>query len=221
MWTHHFHTTRKATATVAAVAAACLAVAAPALAAEGGQQGDSPGDQKGSASGQPVGEAASGVWTPKEVNFVYMGFTSKYSCDGLVDKVRYVLLALGARKDLVVYGTGCAVSYGRPAPLPGVMIRMNVLQPADPAAASDSTAVPAHWKALQLKMDPDPVTESGECELVEQIKQKLLPLFATRDVEFKPNCVPHQLSPNGARLFAHVLIADKNERQASASSAHR
>jgi len=157
------------------------------------------------------------VWTPREASFTYMGFTTRYSCEGLVSKVRSVLLSLGARrKDLIVYGTGC-LDAGRPAPAPGVRIRMNVLTPA--GSSADASPVAAHWKPVQVKLDTDPLGQAGECELVEQIKQHLLPLFATRDVQFKPDCVPHQLSAGGTRLNAEVLMADKDafaDRQASA-----
>ncbi len=165
-------------------------------------------------SGAENGEAEPAVWSPKELTFTYMGFTAKYSCEGLASKVKTVLRALGARQDLTVYGTGCAVSYGHPAPMPGVRIRMNVLEPVSKEKpAGDSAVVPAHWKVVEVKLDPDPVSESGECELVEQIKQKVLPLFAARDVQFKPDCVPHQLSANGARLMGQLLIADKPDAE--------
>ncbi len=85
------------------LAMAALAPAAPARAAEG-------------AASDPAAASESAVWKPTETSFVYMGFTTKYSCEGLVDKVRSILLTLGANRDLTVYGTGCAVSAGRPAP---------------------------------------------------------------------------------------------------------
>ncbi len=39
------------------------------------------------------------TWVGRKLDYTYMGFTAKYSCDGLRDTVREVLLALGARKD--------------------------------------------------------------------------------------------------------------------------
>ncbi len=168
----------------------------------------------GAQPSDPSESQTRAVWTPKEASFTYAGFTTKYSCEGLVSQVRSVLLSLGAqRKDLVVTGTGC-LEPGRPAPFPGVKVRMKVLTPAS-GAASDT--VPAQWKPVQVRLDPDPVAEAGQCELVEQIKQKLVPLFSTRDVEFTPNCVPHQLNPNGTRLRAQVLLPVESQRQASAS----
>jgi hypothetical protein len=164
----------------------------------------------------PAGSETQAVWTPKEASFTYTGFTTKYSCEGLVSQVRSVLLSLGARRDdLVVVGTGC-LEPGRPVPFPGVKVRMNVLMPASGAAGN---AVAAQWKPVRIRLDTDPLAEAGQCELVEQIKQKLLPLFATRDVQFKPNCVPHQLNPNGTRLSAQILVPAQSAREASAAQA--
>ena len=42
--------------------------------------------------------AVQAAWVPHEFKFLYMGFTSKYSCDGLSDQVRKLLLRMGARR---------------------------------------------------------------------------------------------------------------------------
>jgi hypothetical protein len=159
----------------------------------------------------------SAVWTSKELHFVYMGFTTKYSCDGLRDKVRDVLIKLGAQRDLKVYETGCSVRSGMPAPFPGVMVRMSVLEPASTAssAVQEPSVVRAHWKPLDLKLDRTSRADSGECELVEQIKQQILPLFAVRNVDFSADCVPHQLSPMTPRLRAEILAIDQSDARPS------
>ena len=164
-------------------------------------------------SGAPAVRAESAVWTPRELSFVYQGFTTTYSCDGLQDKVRSILLELGAREDLKVTETPCA-QLGRPEPFPGVRIKMNVLQPAaDESATAGTQSVPAHWKRVDLTPDRDAVSAAGECELIEQVRQSILPLFATRNVEYSSNCVPHQLQNGAARLRAEVLVPDpKNAR---------
>jgi hypothetical protein len=41
-----------------------------------------------------------GIWQSHKFSFQYMGFTSTYSCDGLADKLRVLLLAAGARSDV-------------------------------------------------------------------------------------------------------------------------
>ena len=159
--------------------------------------------------------AETAVWTAKKFNFVYMGFTTKYSCDGLRSKVKEILLTLGARKDdLVVAPSGCSHLTG-PEPFPGVNVKMSVLEPAKDSSAS---TVPAHWKSVEVKADADPLSRSGQCELVEQLKKSVLPQFSTRAVEFSSLCPPHQLTLAGAMLKAEVLQPDKTDREAVAAA---
>jgi hypothetical protein len=173
------------------------------------------------ANPQPEPSGGSGlesaVWAPRELDFVYRGFTTKYSCDGLQDKVKKVLIKLGARPDIQVRGFGCTQLQG-PDPFAGVKIKMNVLQPAGKQAGP---AVLAHWKTVDLLTDydnRDPVDAAADCELIGEIRQKVLPLFATRNVDYRATCEAHQLVPGGTRLKAEVLVADE---PAAADSAAR
>ena len=103
------------------------------------------------------------VWTPKELKFVYMGVTSHYSCDGLRDKMRSILLQLGARPDLTVREVPCSGMAGRPSEFPGVTVNMNVLAPFDAAKSNaNATPVPAHWKTVEISTDRDPLREAGD-----------------------------------------------------------
>jgi hypothetical protein len=158
----------------------------------------------------------SAVWTPKELTFMYQGFTTTYSCEGLRDKVRSILLELGAREDLKVTETGCS-SLGAPDPFPGVRIKMNVLQPAADKNATAATPVPSHWKMVDLTPQSDALSAAGECELIEQVKQSILPLFATRNVEYSSNCLPHQLPIGATRLRAEVLVPDQKSGKPAGS----
>jgi len=176
----------------------------------------------GDASASAIaGDAQSAVWTDKELTFIYQGFTTRYSCDGLRDKVRGVLLDLGAqKKDLKVMQLGCSSPSGRPDPFPGVRVKMRVLQPA--AGTTDDKQVPvaAHWKPVNLKLDPF-TTDSGECELVEQIRHKIVPLFATRNVDLKTNCIPHQATATRPTLRLEVLAADDAQHPVAGPQAAR
>jgi hypothetical protein len=159
----------------------------------------------------------SAAWTQKELLFRYQGFTTKYSCDGLEEKVRRALLQLGARKkDLQVRGSGCASPYGRPDPFAAVRIKMSVLQPQSQAATDDKhKPVSAHWTAVDLKLsDFGQLNSSGECELVEQIKTNIVPLFTARNVQLRQTCIPHQASAGGSSLKMEVLMADPKEAHA-------
>ncbi len=164
------------------------------------------------ADTQPDATAGSGresaVWAPKELDFAYQGFTTKYSCDGLQERMRDVLLKLGARPDLRVRGYGCTRLVG-PDPFAGVSIKMNVLQP---AGKQGGPAVPVHWQRVDLLTglyEHDPVGAAADCELIGQIKQKILPLFATRNVDYSSTCERGHLLVAATRLKAEVLVADQ------------
>lgn len=190
---------------VAAVMAFGALLSAPAWGAdEGGKQGSEPASK----------ELA--VWTPKEVQFTYMGFTTTYTCDGLQADIREMLLQLGARKsDLKVYEEPCSGPPDRPNPFPGVRIKMSVLTPAPSTDSDVSHMVQAQWKTVKLPYRQSGINAAGQCELLEQFKKTVLPLFTTRNVELVATCVPHQLSPLGTKLQADVLVTNQKERQAS------
>jgi hypothetical protein len=174
-----------------------------------------------SAAGAADDQTQSAQWTQKEFQFTYQGFTTHYSCDGLRDKVQSIVLQLGARKDSRISEFGCTSSLGRPDPFPGVRGKIWVLEPlAQPESANAKESGPvvrAQWKHVKLKLDTDPLGEAGECELVEQLQQRVLPLFATRDVKFNPECIPHQLTLGGNELSADVMVPqDKSDSVAAA-----
>jgi hypothetical protein len=99
------------------------------------------------------------------------------------------------------------------------MVTMSVLEPADAAkTATGEPQVASHWKAVKLRLDRSSLADAGQCELVEQVKQKILPLFTTRNVDYINTCVPHQLTPGGTRLAAEMLIADPKPAGATAAS---
>jgi len=152
------------------------------------------------------GDAVTALWAPRQLHFVFLGFTAHYSCDGLQDKIRHVLTELGAERGFEVSFAGCSAPLGSPDPFPGVNIKMNVLQPADPKDTG-AQLVPAHWHRVDLHLEKDPVWEAGDCELLEQVRQKILPLFSTRNVDFASNCVPHQIAL-GTRLSTDLLVPD-------------
>jgi hypothetical protein len=177
----------------------------------------------GAPAAEPAAQPEFAVWTPKEAEFTYMGFTTHYTCDGLRDTIRAMLLQLGARKsDLKVTESPCSGIPDRPNPFPGVRIKMSVLQPAPAQLSPDAQVVEAHWKPVKLPYRETGINAAGQCELLEQFNKKLLPLFTTRNVDLHAFCVPHQLDALGTKLEAEVLITDQKKdvpKQASAADA--
>src|SRR6185312_7554858 len=147
------------------------------------------------------------VWVPRHIQFVYQGFTTHYSCDGLQDRIRSMLEKLGAH-DLKVRRFGCVRPSG-PTLFPGVQVDMRVLVPESSKDAAKekgaSPAVQAQWSNVVLMPANASYNEQGDCELIEQFKETFLPLFTTRDVKYNSTCVPHQLTL-GTHLSAEVLM---------------
>jgi hypothetical protein len=160
----------------------------------------------------PVAETPQATrWIERKIYFTYLGFTTHYSCEGLADQVRHVLLELGARKsDLNVHEAGCTARAGEPTPFPAVAGTFSVLVPVAPAEAyspsSSGGIVFAHWQPVNVRFDHSALEMSGQCELLEQVKQHILPLFPARNVQFKSLCVPHELFAGGTSLRVEVLI---------------
>src|SRR5215831_17472689 len=61
------------------------------------------------------------VWVPLQLDFRYRELTTQYSCSGLQQRVKSILLELGARPDLQVRNYGCTKLSG-PDPFAGVRI---------------------------------------------------------------------------------------------------
>jgi hypothetical protein len=153
-------------------------------------------------------------WAQRKISFTYSGFTTHYSCEGLVDKVRVVLLQLGARRsDMNVHEAGCTSRLGEPTPFPAVAGTFSVLEPVAPTQAFSPNGaggiVFAHWQPVNVRFDRSQLDMAGQCELLEQVKQHIVPLFPARNVDFSSNCVPHQLTPGGTALQVEVLMLDK------------
>jgi hypothetical protein len=161
-------------------------------------------------------DSVAAVWVPKHVQFLYQAFTSYYSCDGLRDKIRTMLEALGAQ-DLKVREYSCVNPSG-PSLFPGVRVDMRVLVPASSAEAAKAkdagSPVQAHWKQVVLMPSNAPVNEQGNCELIEQFKETFLPLFTTRHVDYESTCIPHQVTL-GTHLSAEVLMPPPKEAHGS------
>jgi len=152
------------------------------------------------------------VWVPLQLTFPYAQFTTQYSCSGLETRMKSLLLKLGARPDLEVRGYGCTRLSG-PDPLAGVKIKMNVLEP-----AGTRPGLAAHWKRVDLLGDRDTVEAAADCELIEQIAQKILPLLTLRNVDYHAACQAQAIVPGSVQLKADVLVADPNLPAAAAQS---
>jgi hypothetical protein len=152
------------------------------------------------ADGFMAPAAEAGVWTKHSYSFAYMGFTSTYSCDGLADKLRQLLLASGARADVKSNPGACASPYGRPDKLARAELTFYTLAPAASAPAGAEGAANGAWKPVVFGTGKPSWLQNGDCELVDQFQREVLPMFSTRNVDSRMTCIPHQESGSSIRL---------------------
>jgi hypothetical protein len=139
------------------------------------------------------------------VTFPYFGITSLYTCVGLEDRVRRLLLHLGARKDSKVLAQGCPGPSNGPAHSAFVTADFYALVPADDAAGSET--ITAHWTALNVTPQHPGFMGAGDCELIQQMKDVITKNFSLRDVNYQANCFPREVTPDGFTVTGQVLRA--------------
>ena len=156
-------------------------------------------------------DALPAVWKEQRLAFSYAGRTSHYSCDGLREKMRTMLLEMGARRDLKVLAVDCETA--NPA------LRLEFSSPAlpDPAArpqrAGDLTAVGARFEMFVLTSDAFRNFGIADCELVEEFSRQILPKLATRGVQIDISCVPYQDSGSRYLVRGQILRSLPREQQ--------
>jgi len=123
------------------------------------------------------------AWVAHDLNIDLHDLPGRYSCDDLWQKFHDVLLVLGARPDLKILTTRC----GRASRSPSVRLQFSVPELVKPtpsreliidAAAATSRLEPGHPASLN----------DADCELLRQMKDRLLAPLSQRVVSFNLAC---------------------------------
>lgn len=164
------------------------------------------------------------VWHPQEIRYSYSGFTTAYSCDAAEAKLKGILLALGAHPQTKVKANGCildrpsrdffvTITTATPvaaadAPAPALsQSQQELLQRLGVKNQISSAEFPAAWKTVRLSRDRDLDLQPGDCELMEGLRNQVLPKLAVRIVNDKVQCMPKQLSITTPELTVSALVA--------------
>jgi hypothetical protein len=158
-----------------------------------------------------TGKPIPAVWKEQHLTFSYVGRTSRYTCEGLRDKVRAMLLDLGARRDLRITALGCedTPARGRPGSL-GPTLNIVFSTPALPQPKlkslhpGDLGEVDARFESFTITSDAFRNMGVADCELVEEFAHQILPKLVTRDLKQDITCVPFQQS--GGRFLVRGEI---------------
>lgn len=156
------------------------------------------------------------AWTLHEVDFMYTGFTTRYTCSGLKSKVKLLLRHLGAREDFSIRERGCEIGYEKVADFPRLKIRFYAPAIPEPGDKDPGEAVLGVWKPVVIKKNSPKGLDMGDCELVETFRDRVIPKFLTRSVAGDVNCIPHQLVGNRIDLRFEVLTGIRSVDEARA-----
>lgn len=167
------------------------------------------------------------VWHSQQIEFEFGGGSTLYSCGGLRDVVRRILLRFGAREDLTVTVFDCEIAY-----LPArVRITLTSAMPADDPellqqlttydarrrltarvrgeklpSASDLERIPAVWQRISLASDRKLQLLPGDCDLVRQIRRVVFPRLGVQIVRDQLNCSSAFGTIGRPRLTVDALI---------------
>ena len=135
-----------------------------------------------------------GIWQKHDILFHYVGFTSIFSCDGLADQLKMLLVSAGARADVRATPGACANGSGQPDRMASARLVYYTLAPS-PQDAVATDAVPGQWRKVALSVDHPRDLKEGDCELMEQFRDEVVrKTFTTRNLTAQISCVPHQVA---------------------------
>jgi hypothetical protein len=154
---------------------------------------------------EPDSDEVAAAWKKYELDFVYMGFTTRYTCGGLKSKVRLLLNYVGVRPDMKIMERGCEYGYQKVADFPHLKIVFYAPEIPEPGRHDIGEPVLGLWKSVSIKRNAPRGLDWGDCELVEQFRDRVLSKLTTRNPAGDINCIPHQLIGNRIDLRFEVL----------------
>ena len=159
------------------------------------------------AAGELESDEVAAAWKRYEVDLVYMGFTTRYTCGGLKSKVKLLLKHVGARPDVKIRELGCEYGYQKVADFPHLKIVFYAAAIPEEGSRDVGEPVLGLWKPVAIRRNTPRGLEWGDCELVEQFRDRVLSKLTTRNVTGDVNCIPHQLVGNRIDLKFEILAA--------------
>jgi hypothetical protein len=184
----------------------------------------SPGRAHAAEQGSP--EPVQAIWKDQEFAFYFQSQTTFYSCSSLEAKLERILKALGATSRVKVRSVDCQSG---PVRMPRVIVNVRAPVEATPQALAERdkskgkrelaarvrgekedpealAPFPAQWKHVALKRG-EVNLEPGDCELIDELRRKVLPKLAVRLVKDGTHCTPHQLTLGQPQLEVEALMA--------------
>lgn len=164
------------------------------------------------------------TWKTQEIRYSYTGFTTAYDCDAAEDRIKAILRAVGAHEQTRVSAQGCMVSRpsrnffvtittASPVPLADAPkaetnpSRDELLKRLGVAPVKLDETFPAEWKRVELSRDRKLDLEPGDCELMQGLRDHVLPKLSVKIVTDRVDCIPRQLTSQTPELTVSALVA--------------
>lgn len=208
-------TIRRASATLACATIALLAF---------GPAGAAPGDGD---------ETVEAVWKAQRITFEYRGFNTIYTCRSLRDKLERILENVGARDGITLRSYSCSdlsgsarfqIDFESPVEATVENIEAITSYSAEQeliahvngqrlAAAEDVPRFPAVWKTVSFARSRTMKLSAGDCELVHQLRQQILPRMSIRVTTDRVQCSPAFGNIGPPRLTVSALVPAKVDQR--------
>lgn len=174
----------------------------------------------------PTDENVTAIWKAQQLSFEYRGDSTVYSCRSLQDKLVMILRTVGAREDVQLHNFVCDEQLGIARfqvsmKSPMIASEENIREATERdskdeliarvsgeklATAADLERFPAVWKTVSFARDRNMRLERGDCELVQQVRQQILPRMYVRVVRDKVRCSSSLGNIGPPRLTVSALV---------------
>jgi hypothetical protein len=148
------------------------------------------------------------VWQTYDLDFHYFASGTYYNCSALETRLESMLRQLGAEKTVRATVTGC---FGTADVGNMLSARIHVRMP---ALAGDAPAESfmATTKTVTLKSGRSGDSSGGDCELLEQVRDQILPALKLQVVKDDLHCIPHSANPPGRSLQVVALLPEVSKK---------
>ncbi len=133
----------------------------------------------------PAGEPA--AWVAHDLVVSFDHLPKAYSCDDLWYKLRDVLHAIGARPDLRIFAYQCGPRVGLLGFSPKVHLHFFIPE-AGGSARARPPALDAAPRTVRLAPGNPPSITASDCQLLRQVKDRLLATLPDRVLSFNLAC---------------------------------
>jgi hypothetical protein len=166
-------------------------------------------------------------WKVQEIQYAYTAFTTAYDCDAAAQKIKAILRQIGAHPSSKVSASGCPYN----GPSRNFFVRITAATPV-PAAEAQTTPAdqskqellkrlgvksdfgtdefPAVWKTVDLSKDRRLDLRPGDCELMEGLRDHVLPKLGVKVTAQRLGCTPNNVGITTPQLTVSALVAAKS-----------